>query len=79
MEFELNEKRQIVDKFGNVLPLESIVVLLDASQRINNWIKSDSVYTALEYASENPSMAGINECNDTYFYDLFYLSEYLRK
>jgi len=37
-------------------------------------IKSDSVRILLRYGVKNPDRSGINECEDSDYFDLYYLS-----
>jgi len=41
-------------------------------------LKSDSVYTLLRRGVKSPSGSGIDDCEDSYYYDLYDLCLHLR-
>lgn len=35
------------------------------------WLKSDSVYTCLRRGVKSPSSTGVDECDDSYYHELY--------
>lgn len=48
-------------------------------EQLHQWIKSDSVYTALRYAYKSPSKTGMDDMDDKSYLELYRLSEKLRQ
>lgn len=48
--------------YGMMYPEEEIQPLMRKIDELENWIKSDSVYTLLRYGSKSPSSSGVDDC-----------------
>lgn len=53
-------------------------VLLDSHNELLNYIKSDSVYNLLRRGVKSPSSTGMDDCNDSNYFDLYTISTNLR-
>jgi hypothetical protein len=48
-------------------------------EELADMIKSDSVYKLLRYGVKSPSSSGVDDCDDSDYYDLYQLSTRLRE
>lgn len=46
---------------------------------LTEWLKSESVYTALRYAAKNPSNSGMDNCEDRNYLHLYNLICQIRR
>lgn len=46
---------------------------------LTDWLKSESVYTALRYAAKNPSNSGMDNCEDRAYLHLYNLVCQIRR
>ena len=50
-----------------------------SSEELTKWLKSDSVYTLLRRGVKSPSSSGVDDCEDSHYFDLYNLVCELRK
>lgn len=73
---------------GSFIPIDEVERLMidfaaqevaEANKEINELLKSDSVATLLRFGIKSPSKSGMDDCEDSCYYDLYELSCKLRQ